>query len=359
MLIEFRCTNLSDFDAAKGRYIECDELIIASDDKVGKLVKCPKCDQMVEVPLNYEGAESATRAGQADTQRSVGRSPVKQKADVRADAMVAQNIVKPAIAESATDRNADSLKPGNLFSDDVEDSAGSEGPRTVHDVNRKRCPQCGSSLDDHGKCSLCHYVEPQFESKTARLEDIHVQLAGFQLWVSEIVSEGASFSTIAVVASSLFAFACLILTLIAVLVGEILWAVILACVFVVYVLAVFKAWQLTKNPRARLNFWQRPFWNLVLSVARILNWQKYDNRYAGRKIINLRNAPIVDEKVAYLEDLGNCQVLDLENTLITDKGLVPLYGLNQLHCLVVRRTAVTQEGIFRLQQANPRLWIWD
>ena len=355
MLIEFRCTNLSDFDAAKGRYIECDELIIASDDHVGKLVKCPKCDQMVDVPLNDEGAESARRTDSADTQRSVGRSPVKQKTDVRADGMVAQNIVK----SSATDRNAESLKPGNLFSDDVEDAAGSAGTPTVHDVNRKRCPQCGSSLDDHGKCSLCHYVEPKFKTKTARLEDIHVQLAGFQLWVSEIVSEGASFSMIAVVVSSLFAFACLILTLIAVLVGEILWAVILACVLVVYVLAVFKAWQLTKNPRARLNFWQRPFWNLVLLTARILKWQKYDNRYAGRKIINLRNAPIVDEKVAYLEDLSKCQVLDLENTLITDKGLVPLYGLNQLHCLVIRRTAVTQEGIFRLQQANPRLWIWD
>ena len=141
---------------------------------------------------------------------------------MRADGMVGENVGQPAIAEPANDGKASPFQPNNLFTDEVEDDSGKKEPRTVHDVNRKRCPQCGSSLDDHGKCSLCRYVEPQFKTQNASLDDIHMQLAGFQLWVSEIVSEGASFSMIAVLASMFFSVACLVMTLIAVLVGEFL-----------------------------------------------------------------------------------------------------------------------------------------
>ncbi len=356
MLIEFRCTNLSNFDAAKGRYIECDELIVASDDNIGKLVKCPKCDQMVEVPMDYVGVESANRARRGDRPKPSQRPPARKKRDLQADGLVGQGIASPKIIKPSEEEA--SLGSADLFGDNIQGQV-KDGSQTVHDVKRKRCPSCGSLLDDHGKCSLCNYVEPQFRSKTASLDDIKIKLAGFQLWISEIVSEGASFSLLALVATSLLTVAYLLLGALTLLLGEVLWFVAITCLYVVYILSVFKAWQLTRNPRARLSFWQRPCWNGVLFAARLLGWHRYDSRYAGRKIINLRNAPIVDERVAYIEDLDKCQVLDLQNTLITDKGLLPLYGLNNLHCLIVRRTAVTPEGVFRLQQANPRLWIWD
>ncbi|MCH2183113.1 MAG: hypothetical protein MK108_14020 [Mariniblastus sp.] len=357
MLIEFCCTNLSEFDAAKGRYVECDELIIASDDNVGKLVKCPKCDQMVEVPFQQGRAESARRTDE-QARPSSAKRPVRKKVDLEPDSRLGQVIAKPAESEVA-EQNIAPIKTASLFAEDTDDGSSEEGPLTVHDIHRKRCPECGSLLDDHGKCSLCRYVEPQFKSKTASLDDIGVQLAGFQLWISDIMSEGVSFSMIATIGSGLLTVAYALLMALMLLTGHWVWAAVLTGLFFLYCLCVHKAWQLTRSPRARLNFWQRPFWNLLLYSARILNWQKYDKQYAGRKIINLRNAPIVDDKVPYLEDLDKCQVLDLENTLITDKGLLPLYGLTQLQCLVVRRTGVTHEGVFRLQQANPRLWIWD
>ncbi len=355
MLIEFRCTNLSEFDADKGRYVECDELIIASDDNVGQLVKCSKCDQMVEVPFHQGGTESARRTAEKARPSSTKR-PVRQKMDLEADGPLGQTMAKPAQGEAADPLIAP-IKTSGLFTDDVDNPVEQASP-TVHDIHRKRCPDCGSLLDDHGKCSLCRYVEPQFKSKTASLDDIGVQLAGFQLWISEITSDGVSFAMLAMVGSALLTVAYVLLMVVTIVTGY--WSVSMVAtgLFLFYILCVHKAWQLTRNPRARLNFWQRPFWNLLLHLGRMFKWQKYDKQYAGRTIINLRNAPIVDDKVPYLEDLNKCQVLDLENTLITDKGLLPLYGLTQLQCLVVRRTGVTHEGVFRLQQANPRLWIW-
>ena len=92
--------------------------------------------------------------------------------------------------------------------------------------------------------------------------------------------------------------------------------------------------------------------------CRRVNWQGYDSRNKGRGIINKRGAPIGDQQIAELENLHRCQVLDLEKTLISDAGLRSFYGLQNLHCLVLRKTNVTAEGVFRLQQANPKLWIW-
>ena len=49
MLIEFRCTNLSEFDAAKGRYVECDELIIASEGGMGAKLKAMKITRLLRL----------------------------------------------------------------------------------------------------------------------------------------------------------------------------------------------------------------------------------------------------------------------------------------------------------------------
>ncbi|MCH2178656.1 MAG: hypothetical protein MK106_07615 [Mariniblastus sp.] len=359
MLIEFRCSNLSDFDASKGRYIACDELVVAADDKIGQLLKCPKCGQMVEVPFDYVGAEEARQERSSTSSRSSNQGVSRSSPKSSEEALFGES------AQINTGRvtNSSGQPLGSEPFEETEGLVSDDGqPRSVHDLKRKRCPDCGSALADNGKCSLCPYVEPKFNSKSAALDEIDIQLAGFQLWVSQIVSDGASIRWVAGFVTALFCLVYMVLMPIALLVGGIGGIVAAVCLtlgFVFYILAVVKAWQLTKDPRARLSFLQRPFWNLLLFGARLLRWEKYDAQYTGRKIINLRNAPIVDAKVAYIEDLKKCQVLDLENTLITDDGLEPLYGHKHLHCLVVRRTAVTPEGVFRLQQANPRLWIWD
>ena len=65
-----------------------------------------------------------------------------------------------------------------------------------------------------------------------------------------------------------------------------------------------------------------------------------------------------DVELAEIEELKNCQVLDLEGTRITDRSLQMLYGHKHLQCLVLKRTKTTHDAVFRLQQAQPRLWIW-
>ena len=121
---------------------------------------------------------------------------------------------------------------------------------------------------------------------------------------------------------------------------------------------VFKGYQFGRVPAASLAWFQRPFWNSILHFARMMNWQGYDARYKGRGIIDKRGVPVADAELPAIDNLNRCQVLDLEGTLVTDRGLRALYGLNHLHCLVLRKTDVTHEGVFRLQQANPKVWIW-
>ena len=140
------------------------------------------------------------------------------------------------------------------------------------------------------------------------------------------------------------------------------WSLICAILTVMfamfYVGLIYKGYQFTRVPGASLAWFQKPFWNLLLVSARMMNWQAYDSRYKGRGIIDKRGVPVSDTEVPAIDNLSKCQVLDLEGTLVTDRGLRALYGLQNLHCLVLRKTSVTDEGVFRLQQANPKVWIW-
>ena len=109
---------------------------------------------------------------------------------------------------------------------------------------------------------------------------------------------------------------------------------------------------------AKLSWFQKPFWYGILFFLRASKWQGVE-RQGKRRIVDKRNAPLVDQKLPYQEGFKNCQVLDLEGTLVTDQALRSLYGHKHLQCLVLRKTKVTQEGVMRLQQANPELWIWN
>ena len=232
---------------------------------------------------------------------------------------------------------------------------------SVYDTVEKRCPKCGSLLHENGNCSACRYVEPKYESSYLPLDQIKMQPAGFQRWFCAIFNEGVSIQLIGAVLHVLLGLLACILLLAAILVGGVGGIVGMFVIFLcaaIYVGLIFKGYQLTRNPRAKLAWFQKPIWNLILWFARKLNWQGYDSTFKGRPIIDQRNSPIVDEKIPHLEGLNQCHVLDLEGALITDKALRHFYGLSNLHCLVLRKTKVTHEGVVRLQQANPRLWIW-
>jgi hypothetical protein len=350
MLIEFFCSNVLEYDAAKGRSVACGNRMVVDDNMIGQLVKCEKCQQMVEVPF-----EIARKPAARDS------SNVKKK-----PAIAATKSTKPVHkGKPSRPKNINELgladpidrMPSDVMTFEFEQ----EKIAAVYDAAEKRCPKCGNLLQDDGKCTRCRYVEPKYESSYLPLDQIQMQLAGFQRWFCAIFNEGVSVRMIAIALHVLLGLLASILLVSAILVGGTggmiaIILIVLAVAF--YVMFIYKGYQLTRNPRARLAWFQRPIWNLILWFARKMNWQGYDHSLKGRPIIDQRNAPIVDEKIPYLDGLNKCHVLDLEGSLITDKALRHFYGLTNLHCLVLRRTKVTHEGVVRLQQANPRLWIW-
>ena len=338
MLIEFRCSNHSGYDAATGRYVPCDHVIVVSDDQIGTLVECEKCHQMVEVPFDYG----------ASTRRRKKSAKPKQAARVQGKTTTANRPVE----------KIDPVKRDVMSMDFESEKPIQHGP--VHRSDRKRCPKCGALLADNGHCTLCHYVEKRYDVQGIPLAQIKVKPAGFQLWIAEIVSDGVSIKLLSYFMIAMISLLFLIIASACVVTGGFggfasLFLVTLG--YVVFLLTIVKTRQLATNPVARLGF-LTPFWNILLVAARAMNWQGYDARFKGRKIVDLRNAPLTDDQLPNVEGLRTCQVLDIENSMVTDRGLRHLYSLTDLRCLVLRKTKVTHDGVIRLQQAHPRIWIW-
>ena len=228
----------------------------------------------------------------------------------------------------------------------------------------KRCKKCGN-LRGGGQCPVCHFVEPSIENPPP-LEDIKIAITGFQRWFCNTMNEGISIKVLERTAHILFGVLTSVMItacIVSIAFGVSVWAgpLLLVVVFslgFLYVGLVLKGHQFLVDPHAQLAWFQKPFWNLILVVARMMNWQKYDARYKGRKVITMHDRRFGDQELADLEGLDACQVLDLEGTCVSDRGLKELYRLKHLHCLVLRGTRVTHQGAFRLQQSFPRLWIW-
>ena len=125
-----------------------------------------------------------------------------------------------------------------------------------------------------------------------------------------------------------------------------------------YFLLVNQTKRLARVPGARLPFYLKPFWNLLLYLARSQNWQKYDSTLKDRVIIDVRDEPFGDRELLGLDNLNIAEVLDAQGTDITDNALAAMHGLKHLRCLVLRKTHVTHEAVFRLQQSIPKCWIW-
>ena len=137
--------------------------------------------------------------------------------------------------------------------------------------------------------------------------------------------------------------------------GSLMFATVIS---VVYLAFAFKGYQFVMQPGAQLAWFQKPFWNIILSLARGKNWRDYDARLSNRTVVTADDPRLSDVDLFDLPEIRQAQVLDLENTQITDEGLKSLYQLSKLECLVLRKTQVTPAEVYRFQQTFPTVWIW-
>lgn len=382
MLIEILCGNFSRFDPATGQYLECGEKLIVSDDAIGTFVKCTKCSQQVEVPFGIETKPAKKDSAPKPPPDRASRSSSKQSSSGNDEVRKKRRKPKTGTGVEGKKRKR---KPSQQPQDDGELKLAAEEPRmkspdvmamdfentevqsTLVEDGHDRCTKCGN-VSKKGRCTVCHHVEQNFEKLHKDLDEIEIELVGFQRWFCRTMNEGASLGFLeygahiglGILAALLIGLSIASICGIAFgVVGGVLLllAVILAILF--YIGMVYKGKQFRKNPRARLAWFQKPIWNGVLVLARAMNWQGYDSSLKGRTIIKVREKHFGDNEIADLEDIQRCQVLDLQGTSVTDRGLLELYALKHLQCLVLKRTKVTPEGVFRLQQSFPRIWIWD
>ena len=120
----------------------------------------------------------------------------------------------------------------------------------------------------------------------------------------------------------------------------------------------FKGYQFLHDGNAELAWFQKPFWNGILTICRRRQWEGSDRKSKNRKALVLRGKQVTDEVLARNEEFKSAQVLDLEGTSITDEAIRLLYHHKNLQCLVVRDTQVSHLAVTRLQQSFPKLWIW-
>lgn len=305
MSIEFKCPNIA-YDPDSQKRSRCNKKLRAPIDKAGSTVKCPACQQPLTIP-DAPGMPKKRDVMELDFNDS---DQTTQNANVVAHDRIA------------------------------------------------RCRKCGRPLDSKGVCHKCHYATPNLKLSEKELEDIRIKPAGFQRWLIGILSEGMPISVITSMIHFLLVVmsvgsAALIFFAASGLVRVALFAGLLAVVFF-YVALVVKSYEFLRNPHARLAWFQRPFWNLVLWFARRNQWAS--NR--DRVVVDKRNTPLTDEEIDKIENLKDVGVLDLEGTLVTDEVFRFFYRMDRLQCLVLKGTAVSHESVFRLQQTKPKLWIW-
>ncbi len=237
---------------------------------------------------------------------------------------------------------------------------------TVANATTERCKKCGNESVE-GRCTVCRHVEQRFEKMHQDLGEIKIENVGFQRWFCETMNEGVSIKVLEYASHALLGFLALMLTGAGIICltgqgfgvpGGIVILTMVALLTALYCGLIFKGYQFQRDPRARLSWFQKPFWNFVLMCARMTNWQGYDSRLKGRKIIKSRDSMFGDIELVEHPDLKNCSVLDVQGTRVSDRGLKELYRLKHLRVVVVKGADVSHEAIFRLQQSVPRLWIW-
>lgn len=404
MMIEIQCGNFSNFDPALGRYIECGEKIIVSGEEVGQLVTCTRCSQPIEVPhgigasgedsindpssaTQRSGSGSAQRSNQRKTRagksKSAGPRTRKGKSSRVSSAENGAGNGKPKPGSTATRATKNKSVSGNraLVKQKKHQSStmviqktdlmsmnfgGEFAAMTLGEDRMERCKKCGNIVDN-GQCTVCKYIEPKFDKLHQPLHEIEIELAGFQRWCCQTMNEGVSVRVIEYAAHGMLLFLAVFLLVVAVFgclgfgIGPLGGTLLLIadCMAVMfYIGIIYKGHQFLRNPNAQLAWFQKPFWNLMLRVSRMMKWEGYDSGLKDRRVIKVRERLFRDHEILDLEGIKTCQVLDLQGTGVTDRGLLDLYGLTHLRCVILKRTKVTHEAVFRLQQSFPRLWIW-
>ena len=365
MPIEIKCRNFSNFDSATGKYVQCGEKLVVSEDQLGQFVNCTKCDQPVEVI-----ARSGSRPKQAKPQRqkaSSQSSAPKSKTGRPAKSTRPQSAGQ--LKSSASDDELRMAAPLKRERSDVMalDFGEEQIASTLNEDNHDRCSKCGN-ISRAGKCTVCRHVEPSFDKRHQPLEEVKIELVGFQRWFCNTINEGVSVKFLEYGAHAGLGFIAVGLTLLSIIslfgvafgtVAGVILLFLTLCCTLLYIGLIFKGKQFRTDPRAKLAWFQKPFWNAMLMAARAMNWQHYDSNLKGRRITKQRGKAFGDAQLANIEGLKNCQVLDLQGTGVTDASLQLLYGHKHLQCLILKGTNTTHEAVFRLQQSHPRLWIWE
>ena len=293
-----------------------------ADTLAGKVIRCPKCKQGIQV---------------ADPSK-----PVPKK--VQSSATNIQSLDPLADKQNVMDQET----------------------TTVSGQYRKVevCNQCGKPVSGD-VCRACGHRKNR--PKNESVDRIKPQACGMQLWLGRTIRQALPVKVMVLVMHLMMVTIVLLIsgsTLVGMTtqnvsilfgLGALLFATVIS---VVYLAFAFKGYQFLMQPGAQLAWFQKPFWNIILSLARSKNWRDYDARLSNRTVVTADNPGLEDADIFDLPDIRRAQVLDLENTLVTDVGLKSLYQLSKLECLVLRKTQVTAEEVYRFQQAFPSVWIW-
>jgi len=300
----------------------CGHAFKVTDTLAGKVIRCPKCKQGIQVPNpNKPPAPKSNRP-------TAAIAPM--------DPLAAQQ----GIMEQAV-------------------TTGSSQYQKI-----KVCPECGKPLVD-STCRSCGHKINKPDDQA--IEKIKPKLCGMQLWFCRTIRQALPVKAMVFVMHA----AMLLIVLlvggasvvgmttqnVSVIAGLILLLVVTATA-VTYLAFTFKSYQFLMQPGAQLAWFQKPLWNLVLNLARSKNWRDYDASLSNRVTTKADDPLTGDQDIFDLPNIRHTQVLDLENTLVTDAGLRSLYQLKKLECLVLRNTKVTAEEVYRFQQTFPNVWIW-
>lgn len=388
MLIEIICSNPPLKPKPDGEQV-CGEKLIVRSEQIGEFVECSRCGQQVEVipSRNREKAAKSKPTGSRTSadqkvRSKASRSPsaTKSSGQSRRKRSTAATDAKsgaraPRQTKRTTKKSSDNLGDEMRLADPIKrqkvdvmqmDLGRENVEGSFSETKKELCSKCGNVVD-RGRCTVCNLVQPRFAKLYQPLDEMKMEVAGFQRWFSRIMNEGASIGVIAMAAHVLIG---MLLAVLAVLSISMIMGfgpgpglgtaalIFVAVMAFLYVGNVVKAYQFLRDPKSRLAWFQKPFWLLMLYLARRMGWAGYDSRLKGRKIITVRDRQFGDKDILGLEGLAKCQVIDLEGTLVTDDGLLELYLLKHLQVVVLRKTNVTHEGVQRFQQSFPRIWIW-
>lgn len=325
MPIVFRCTNVAGFDDDSQSYVVCNQKLRVHAERAGATITCPKCEQALEVPAANEGPESFSEPGK--TSSTGTPSDLRDKPDVM----------------------------------QMEFAADAKTSSKTFAKTSDRCAQCGGRYNKEFVCESCGYIEPVNQARRRAASDDPPKLAGFQLWISKITNDGVSIKHIGYAIVSVVTLFCLLTMAWGVLSTSFpgIVCAVMAAFLLIFTFVVLKRTRQLANQRYASLGVLAPIWSMLLMLARMFEWEKYDGRLRDRKVIDLRKTPVTDQELLSRSDLESCQVLDLEDSPVTDVGIRGLYRLKYLQCLVVRNTDVSAEELFKLQQQKPHLWIWS